>query len=115
MPVRIATDIGPWTLDFWAEASVNQQKIARLLDAHRPVIQFLAVQKYFNQRRTGQVALNQRFRKRVFDVLLQSASQWAGSVRSVDAGLIYNPAFGLFGKADFKTVPGHRAIDLIDL
>ena len=51
-----------------------------------------------DERRPGRDrALDQRFRQRIFDVLLQGAAQWTGSVAAVGQSLVQNPLLRFVG------------------
>src|SRR3989442_14188286 len=56
------------------------------LVVHRPVVERLIGDDDFQSRGRDDLALDQRLRERVFDVLLQRAAQRPGSVRAVGAG-----------------------------
>ena len=94
---------------------MNQQRIGGDFDTRRPVIQFIAIDKHFNQRSAFEVTLNQSFRERVFDVLLQGAAQRAGAVRAIGAGLFHDPALCFLRQPHFQAVPRHGLVYLVDL
>src|SRR6266566_10166761 len=64
------------------------------LVVHRPVVERLVGDNDFQSRGRDDLALDQRLRERVFDVLLQRAAQRPGSVGAVCAGLLQDPARG---------------------
>src|SRR5919205_386118 len=90
------------TYPFAPSRSVDQQRVARLLDARGAVAELVAVAEDLDERRAFERALYERLRERVFDVLLQRAPERPRPVGAVGAGLLDNPLLGLVGQADFE-------------
>ena len=61
------------------------------------------------------MTLDERLRKRIFDILLQRAAQRTRSIGAIGASLGENPLLGIVGQPHDKSMISHRGVDLIDL
>src|SRR6185369_563649 len=93
----------------------NQQSVVRGFHAFGAEIQFLTIQVDFNNRRSFELALNQRFRQRIFHIFLQSTPDWSRAIQPIGASLLDNPTFCLVSQLDLKPMPAHRLVDLVEL
>src|SRR5262249_45394800 len=94
---------------------MNQQRVVSGFHAFGTKVEFLPIEENFDYGRALQLALNQRLRQGIFYILLQSTPDRAGAVQTVGAGLLDDPTLGFVRQLNFKSVPAHGAVDLVEL
>src|SRR5882672_8108555 len=92
-----------------------QQYPFGFLRVHRTVVQFVVFEEDLDERRPGSDrALDQRFRERVFDVLLQRTPQRTRSVTAVCQRLVQDPLLRFVGYRDGDRALRQVLVQLID-
>src|SRR6185295_2054226 len=93
---------------------LNQNWFIHFLELYWPILKRLALQVNFNDRSLRKTSADKRFGQRILDMFLQCASQRPRAIRSIGAGLFYNPALCVGGHLDLKLSADQRSVQLSD-